>query len=167
MSKQVVLDSSIFVEAWTLQKYEEFCSEMIRKYMNNKNETCYIPIIIPGETIMAILENIKDKERITQILREYKNSFLSDNIVFLNINKEVLEIKSRLDYIWGIDDHDKIIIACAIANNCTEIITLDVHMYNQRSEINRLSRELKGHEINIIIPKKFERGILDRIKRFE
>ena len=153
MSKKVVLDTSIFVEAWTEAEYVDFCKEVIRKHMNYKRGLCYVPVIVPGETINEILKKAKDKEHILVILKEYRNSFVNDNIVFMTIGTKTLEIKEKLDRIRNLDEHDKLIIASAIEHGCHEIITLDETMYNQMVEISRISKEINRHRISIINPK--------------
>ena len=150
MSK-VILDSSIFVEAWTLGEYADICSNFIRKYMNDRRKSCYIPIIIPGEVIKNILLKIQDIDRITNILREYKSSFLNKNINFLNIDETVLKIKNRFDNI-RIQEHDKFILACAIAYKCTKIITLDKNICNEKEQIAIISKEINDYKIKINNP---------------
>jgi len=150
MSK-VVLDSCIFVEAWTEGEFVEMCSKLIRKYMNDPRASCYIPIIVPGEVIKRILE-IRGKERTINILREYTHSFLNHNIRFMDIDKDVLKIKNELGGI-RIQEHDKLIIACSIKFGCTEIITLDDAMYEEREQIAKISKDICGHRIRIINPR--------------
>ncbi len=149
---KVVLDSSIFVEAWTLGEHTDVCSSFIRKYMNDRRMICYIPIIVPGEVIKNILLKIKDTDRLTNILREYKNSFLNNNIHFIDINKKVLKIKEKLDEI-RVQEHDKFILACSIACGCTTLITLDEDMYEEKEQIAIISKQINGRRIRIRNPK--------------
>lgn len=163
MSK-IVLDSCIFVEAWTEGEFVETCSGFIRKYMNDQRATCYIPIIVPGEVIKNVLSKTSDKDRIISILREYRGSFLNHNINFIDIDKKVLDIRSKLEEI-RVQEHDKFIITCSIASGCTEIITLDKDMYKEREHIASISKDVCGHEIKINNP-KFSKGILQRLRKF-
>ena len=151
MNKKVIIDSNIFIEAWTEQNNNEFCEKTIRKHMNNQTKS-YIPIIVPGEVLYGILKETKDKERITTILKEYKNRFLDKNINFIFIDNKVIKIKKDLDEIYNIDEHDKFIVACAIKEKCSEIITLDEIMYNEQNKIRKISHNHKNYKISIIKP---------------
>ncbi len=159
MPDNVILDSCIFVEAWSESEFTEQCQKYINDHIKDttKKGACPIPILVPGEVIKTILEkNSGDKDRIIEMLKEYKRIFLEYNLMFIPIDRKVLEIMPRLEEL-RVNEHDKLIVASAIVAGCAEIITLDIGLSAENQRISRISMEINGMRLKITNP-NFDRS---------
>jgi predicted nucleic acid-binding protein len=147
---EAVLDSSIFLEAWLEQEYLEVCKQLIRRYTYGEN-TCIVPIIVPGEVLRGILEEKADPEHVRAVLSEYVKVFFKHNIEFIRINPKILKTKEALDEEEGLrmGEQDKLIVACAMWRGCSTLFTKDGNLIDDKEVVSSFSRG-SGQRLNVI-----------------
>ena len=153
MSNQLnAVDSCVFLSKLKIQKHASHCDKFLKdSKMGYTGAVC--PIVV-AEVFKELREETTNvPERFPDLIKEFQEDLI--HFIFIPITHDVIKIYNEMtDDIRGLDTHDKLIIASAIAHNCDGLVVTpeNKEMINQKESIKRLSRRIRERSLNVITP---------------